>query len=1100
MRLDGGEREMSVRLVRSLSLLVLILIFNVSVVIANVSTFSACRWDPESKAISLVGDRAYVSKGERLIVFDISEPTAPVLLAQCMISMPIRAIAVKDTIAYVACDTGFYMVDCTNLANPLTKVILSPTLMASFLEIVGTNLYIGHSTGLSVMSIATPAAPGPITNVSGGPPVSSLSSQGTYLVYTRAAIVCRMDTATNTVKNSYNSSSFTYTAIAYYGSNIYAATTLGTIQIFNVPTSGAALPLASTITGPITANKMLLSGSSLYIAAAKEGLMKYDLLDPASPILSDKMPTAGTSYSLAISGDHAYIADGDAGLQVAKLTKRANPTFIGSITSGPSHQDVSVSSRYAYMASSTYLAIWDISKPTSLTNPGALNTGSVIQDTAIFGSVVLTCNGTNGYRGIDVTNPATPVQAWSQSTHANGVAKVGNLAYIASLASGLQIVDMTTPSSPVVKGSITTRGSAVRVFVDNGIAYLATSYGIEIFDVSTPALPVSISAVSVVGIADIAEKNGCIYVINTSSGYSIKVYDSFSLTLKNTYVYSMQPRSLLIDGDALYVSYYTSGPGGIDVYDISNPPCPVKTANWTTSTSPNPNPIGMAISNGYLYVADNTSGRGLDIFDINNPAILANWDDLAYGLDYSTPFGYKPCRLFAAVGDTGVHGLVFVDTIRTIFYDTGFNTTGLMDTPGCAYGVSAVIQGTNAYPLVADGECGLDFNDLLYPTLGTAWSATPGFNGLWLAAVGSNGVQSVPDNRSYNTPGYAKDIACTMMGLALVADGNAGLQILDAYSLSYRGSLALSGYANGVSVSGNTAYVACGTSGLQIVDITSPKAPVLLGRCDTPGYSYDVSVWGNYAFVADGTAGIQVIDITDPASPVIVASFDTPGSARGIEFDGFYAYVADYNGGISVIQIGLYTPFLLYSVTPKQVGNNGIKHLSIYTAGLTAYNGATVKLSRKGSPSITATNVTITNSSLIDCDVNLSGAELGYWDVTVTNLDSLATTASAALLVSPVDVLSSSARLLGINSKQVKNPTLQSVISTYRFMMWGKVTEIDSNYFQISDGEKYPITVFAPTYKYWNITNSKYVSVNGTLNFSSGSPVLVSDHWNIKWY
>ncbi len=56
----------------------------------------------------------------------------------------------------------------------------------------------------------------------------------------------------------------------------------------------------------------------------------------------------------------------------------------------------------------------------------------------------------------------------------------------------------------------------------------------------------------------------------------------------------------------------------------------------------------------------------------------------------------------------------------------------------------------------------------------------------------------------------------------------------------------------------------------------------------------DVAVSGTYAYVADGASGLQVIDITNPASPQIVGSVDTPGYAMGVAVSGTYAYVADW--------------------------------------------------------------------------------------------------------------------------------------------------------------------------------------------------------------
>ena len=63
--------------------------------------------------------------------------------------------------------------------------------------------------------------------------------------------------------------------------------------------------------------------------------------------------------------------------------------------------------------------------------------------------------------------------------------------------------------------------------------------------------------------------------------------------------------------------------------------------------------------------------------------------------------------------------------------------------------------------------------------------------------------------------------------------------------------------------------VADGSSGLQIVNISSPSSPALIGTYNTLGYAQDVTVSGNYAYVADNTAGLQIIDISNPSSKAL---------------------------------------------------------------------------------------------------------------------------------------------------------------------------------------------------------------------------------------
>ena len=45
--------------------------------------------------------------------------------------------------------------------------------------------------------------------------------------------------------------------------------------------------------------------------------------------------------------------------------------------------------------------------------------------------------------------------------------------------------------------------------------------------------------------------------------------------------------------------------------------------------------------------------------------------------------------------------------------------------------------------------------------------------------------------------------------------------------------------------------------------------------------------------MADGSSGLQVIDITDPTNPTLVGTYDTPGTAYGVTVSGDRAFVAD---------------------------------------------------------------------------------------------------------------------------------------------------------------------------------------------------------------
>ena len=124
-------------------------------------------------------------------------------------------------------------------------------------------------------------------------------------------------------------------------------------------------------------------------------------------------------------------------------------------------------------------------------------------------------------------------------------------------------------------------------------------------------------------------------------------------------------------------------------------------------------------------------------------------------------------------------------------------------------------------------------------------------------------------------------------------------------------SIAIPGYANNVdAVSDDFAYVAAGSAGLQVVNVSnllgSPNLPSgrIVGSLDTPGTSIDIKVVGNLAYIADGEAGLHIVDISNPTNPATRGTVDTPGTAQDLAVVGDKVYIADGGGGLQIIDVG----------------------------------------------------------------------------------------------------------------------------------------------------------------------------------------------------
>lgn len=109
------------------------------------------------------------------------------------------------------------------------------------------------------------------------------------------------------------------------------------------------------------------------------------------------------------------------------------------------------------------------------------------------------------------------------------------------------------------------------------------------------------------------------------------------------------------------------------------------------------------------------------------------------------------------------------------------------------------------------------------------------------------------------------------------------------------------GVCRAAAVQGNLAFMAEG-SYLRIVDITQPDNPVPLGAARADDLIEGVTISGNHAYVAASKGGVQIVDFSNPSSPVVVGSCPTM-NARRIAVSNGTAYVADVWGGLAILDV-----------------------------------------------------------------------------------------------------------------------------------------------------------------------------------------------------
>jgi hypothetical protein len=160
-----------------------------------------------------------------------------------------------------------------------------------------------------------------------------------------------------------------------------------------------------------------------------------------------------------------------------------------------------------------------------------------------------------------------------------------------------------------------------------------------------------------------------------------------------------------------------------------------------------------------------------------------------------------------------------------------------------------------------------------------------------------------------------------------------GLQIVDIsdpLSPYLLGSLQTSGSMKDVVVRGGLAYAADGPSGLAVIDVQDPGEPRQVGMIDTPGSVESVVLKGDLAFLADGPEGIFVVDVSVPEAPEALGSLSTGDMAEEVVVSGDFAFVANASSGLQVVDVSDPSSPVLHASLPT----------SGYAKGLTLHNQA----------------------------------------------------------------------------------------------------------------------------------------------------------------
>ena len=201
--------------------------------------------------------------------------------------------------------------------------------------------------------------------------------------------------------------------------------------------------------GTINADKLVLVGQYLFVADGFGRLIHVvDVSDPTSPYAVTQVPTGIYPKGLEVTGDHLFVAVQNDGVVVFDIGDPATPLELGTLPV-PGPFDVNVAGGLLYVNSDLIgLDIYDLVDPAlpSFVTRVQVPNMEETWDTAVRGNYAYVV-GPYGMWVLDVSDPAEISMAGTFSWWATDITIACDLAYLSR--TGVEILDLTDPEHPM---------------------------------------------------------------------------------------------------------------------------------------------------------------------------------------------------------------------------------------------------------------------------------------------------------------------------------------------------------------------------------------------------------------------------------------------------------------------------------------------------------------------------------------------------------------------------------------------------------------------------------------------------------------------------
>jgi hypothetical protein len=244
---------------------------------------------------------------------------------------------------------------------------------------------------------------------------------------------------------------------------------------------------------------MELCGSTMYLAAANNGLAVLDLSNPSSPVVRGEIGSVeGNPVDATGNGDAIYVCRSGGGISELNA---ANPAqlYLTSEIFATSASGVSIAEGRASVAMGyNGMSVFDLAATNPPIQLSSIDTALPLESITVQGDYAY-CGSRSGQAlvTLDCSDPANPQEVYTNNSlgYIDRLILSDGRLYAASFDQGLLISSLTNAAQPELIGQLNTRSCFRDVAVGgSNLVYAADGInGLLVIDITDPAQPVQIS-------------------------------------------------------------------------------------------------------------------------------------------------------------------------------------------------------------------------------------------------------------------------------------------------------------------------------------------------------------------------------------------------------------------------------------------------------------------------------------------------------------------------------------------------------------------------------------------------------------------------------